>query len=117
MTSLVACLSTGKGTWVQVIKLINDPKWDKVFLVTNAFGREHFKPTRPVEMILIEEGMSTEQMIGEIVRKMAGISDFEVGVNITSGTGREHMAILAAVLKQGLALRLVEIGDDGIREI
>jgi hypothetical protein len=117
MTSLVACLSTGKGTWVQVIKLINDPKWDKVFLVTNTFGQEHFKPTRAVEMILVDDSMTTEQLISHIKEKMEGISDFEVGVNITSGTGREHMAIIAAVLKMGLALRLVEIGDEGVKEI
>ena len=42
MPTLVACLSTGKGTWGHVNHLIDDGKFDRVFLITNDFGKENF---------------------------------------------------------------------------
>jgi len=43
MTELVACLSTGKGTWGHVSRLIADGTWEKIILITNDFGKENFK--------------------------------------------------------------------------
>ena len=42
MSILVASLSTGKGTWLQVSKLIDTEKWDKVYLITNEFGKQNY---------------------------------------------------------------------------
>ena len=42
MTTLIACLSTGKGTWGHVNRLIEDGKYEKVFLITNDYGKENF---------------------------------------------------------------------------
>lgn len=118
MTSLIACLSTGKGTWSSVIQIIRRQEWDNVFLVTNQFGKENFKSDRPVEMIVIDENMPLEEMVSEIRKGLSGkISDFEVAVNLISGSGKEHMAILSAVLKEGLAVRLVSADEQGIREV
>ena len=41
MPELIACLSTGKGTWGHVSRLIDDGKFDKVYLITNEFGQEN----------------------------------------------------------------------------
>ena len=35
MTDLIACLSSGKGTWGHVNRLISDGEWGKIFLITN----------------------------------------------------------------------------------
>ena len=40
MTELIAFLSTGKGTWANVSGLIKGESWDKVYLLTNDFGKE-----------------------------------------------------------------------------
>ena len=34
MTELVACLTTGKGSWTEVAKLIAGENWEKVYLIT-----------------------------------------------------------------------------------
>jgi len=117
MTSLIACLTTGKGTWTQVIQLIAAHEWEKVILVTNSFGKEKFSINREVEYIVIGEecveAMTTKIEAG--LKKLVG--GFEVAVNLVSGTGREHMAILSGVLKAGFALRLVDVKDGKVVEL
>jgi hypothetical protein len=38
-------------------------------------------------------------------------------VNLISGTGKEHMAAISAVLKLGLAIRLVGVNEGGVIEV
>ena len=38
MTDLIACLSTGKGTWEHVARVINCMEWNNIFLITNEFN-------------------------------------------------------------------------------
>ena len=42
MTDFVACLSTGKGTWGNVKRIIEEGEWDNILLITNDFGKENF---------------------------------------------------------------------------
>jgi hypothetical protein len=118
MTSLIACVGTGKGTWTSVMRLIANQGWDKVFIVTNQFGREKFSVQKPVEYIVCDENWDIGERTKAIKEAIAGkIADLEVAVNFVSGTGVEHMAIISAVLKEGLAVRLVDIGESGLVEI
>jgi hypothetical protein len=118
MTSLVACIGTGKGTWALVQKLLVQEQWDKVFLITNNFGMEKFSTPKDAERVLLDDNWNTMQCVEHITKSLQGkIAGFEVGVNLTSGTGREHMAIISSVLKLGLAVRLVEAGAEKVSEL
>jgi len=48
MTQLITILSTGKGSWSQVIKLMTKRDWDSIILITNKFGKEKFTPITKV---------------------------------------------------------------------
>lgn len=118
MTSLVACLSSGKGTWAHVDKVITGQEWNNIFLITNEFGRENFKPKKQVEFIIINQNNFLPELTAEIKQKLQGkIPDTEVAVNLISGNGKEHMAVLSALLKLGLGIRLTALTTDGIKEI
>jgi hypothetical protein len=118
MTSLIACLSTGKGTWVEVISLIKCHEWDKVLIITNDFGKEHFSTDRPVEIIVVDPGKPLPYLVEDIRKGLFGkINDLEVAVNIISGSGKEHMALISAILKLGLAIRYVYSENDKIAEL
>jgi hypothetical protein len=119
MTSLIACLGTGKGTWSQVIELIAKEEWDQIFLITNKFGKEQFLIQKDnINFIIIDETKPLINLVSDLNQQLKGkISGFEVAVNIISGTGNEHMAIISSVLKLGLAMRLVTAGKEGIEEI
>jgi hypothetical protein len=117
MTSLVACLSTGQGTWNHVAQLIRSGRWDKVFLVTNEFGSQKFTASN-ANMIVVDFNLPVAELSEVIRNQLDGkISDFECAVNIMSGVGKEHMAILSALLKLGLGVRFVISTEQGVEEL
>jgi len=118
MTSLVAALSTGKGTWGHVSALIKGEKWDKIFLITNKFGTETYKPENNEILIEVDTNLPTPELAEQIKKQLDGkIHDIEVAVNFISGEGKEHMALLSALLKLGLGTRFVVATKDGIKEL
>jgi hypothetical protein len=119
MTDLVACLSTGKGTWTNVLKLANRQDFVNVFLVVNAWTKENLKMTKPnVKTILINQEDKTEAIRDSIIKQLQGkIMDLEVAVNMESGTGKEHSAMITALMQLGLALRFVELDGDNLVEL
>ncbi|PIZ50514.1 hypothetical protein COY27_07005 [Candidatus Woesearchaeota archaeon CG_4_10_14_0_2_um_filter_33_13] len=113
MPTLIACVSTGKGTWTEVNKIIASPQWDKVFLITNKFGQENFNPGK-AQFVLIDNFAEIILMVEQIKKQLNGkIFDFEVALNLASGSGNEHMAVLESVLELGLNFRLVTINKEG----
>lgn len=118
MTTLVACLSSGKGTWGHIGRLIADYDWKKIILITNDFGKENFTPEKPSEFIIVDSMQGLKELRNAIGQGLKDkISDTEVAVNVISGTGKEHMAIISAILKMGLGIRLIALTKDGVEEI
>lgn len=118
MTNLVACLSTGKGTWNQIIRLIKSKEWDHVFLITNEFGKEKFQTNEKISLIVIDTNKYERDLVKDIISALQGkIKDTEVALNLSSGTGKEHMVVLSALLKLGLGIRFVIAAGDNILEI
>jgi hypothetical protein len=118
MTELVACLSTGKGTWIPVIKLLNSESWSRIFLIGTAFAKEKFQTDKKVEFIVFDPEKPLKELVSTISQGLnKRLFGPEVALNLSSGTGKEHMAIISAVLKQGVGIRLVTAGDSGIEEI
>src|SRR3989338_3755831 len=118
MTELIACLSTGKGTWGHVSRMIQDGNYDRIFLITNDYGKENFSKDDKTELIALNLNQGLKELRDEIMNNLKGkIKDPEVGVNVISGTGREHMALVAALLKLGVGFRLVALTKDGVEEI
>ena len=110
MPTLIACLSTGKGTWSEVTKIIQSQEWNKVFLITNQFGQDNFTPGKNTELVLVDSFPDTPAIhMAEQIKKQLKdkITDFEVALNFASGSGREHMALLEAVMQMGLNFRLI----------
>jgi hypothetical protein len=116
MTELIALLSTGKGTWSEVVKIIGAKQWNSVFLVTNDFGKK-FKMERG-EIVVCDFNKSVVALQKEIHQKLNGkIKGLEVALNIISGTGKEHMALLSALMKLGVGFRLVTVIDKEFIEV
>lgn len=117
MVDLIACLSSGKGTWGHVNRLIQDKEWENIYLITNEFGKENFHPEKKVELILIDSRMGLKEVRSEIEKQLQRKLKTEVALNLVSGTGKEHMAILGAVLRLGVGIRLMALTKDGVEEI
>jgi len=117
MTTLIACLSTGKGTWGHVSRIIQDHEWDKIFLITNEFGKENFNNQKNAEFIVVNQNQSIKELITEIENSLKNKLEGDVALNLVSGTGKEHMAILSALLKLGIGIRLMALTKEGIEEL
>lgn len=118
MTELVACLSTGKGTWGHVNRLIQEQEWEAVFLITNQFGKENFTSQKNAEFIVVDAEKGIKELRDEITEKLREkIKGLEVAVNVISGGGKEHMALIGALLKLGVGIRPVALTKDGMEEI
>src|SRR3989338_7090647 len=109
MTNLIVCVSTGKGTWKEVANLMNQGSWNKIFVLTNSFGKENFSSLPKTAQVLV---FDFEQDIKGLTESFAKslkdkVKDLEVAVNFVSGAGKEHMALMAALMKVGISVHLV----------
>src|SRR3989338_6218817 len=116
MPTLLACLSTGKGTWTEVNQLLNAQQWTKVFLITNDFGKQNYTVRgEQVELIVIQDTLNVDVsiLVQQLKKELQGkISDFEIALNLASGSGKEHMALLETVMELGLNFRLVTVKNN-----
>ena len=118
MTDLVACLSSGEKSWAHVARLIKEKDWKKIFLITDVLGKKNFKSEKNVEFVAVDFQEPVFELISDIQKGLSGkITDLEVALNLVSGNGKEHMAILSALLKLGVGVRLMAVTKDGIREL
>jgi hypothetical protein len=119
MTDLVACLSTGKGTWTHVLMLVKKQEFANVFLITNAWTKENLKLTREnLHTIVVNPNDRVSVIRDQVIGGLKGkIKDFEVAVNIDSGSGKEHTAIITALMQLGLAMRFVYSENEEIVEV
>ncbi|MBI4153225.1 hypothetical protein HY497_01765 [Candidatus Woesearchaeota archaeon] len=116
MTEIIAVLGSGKGTWAEVAALIKSKPWERVFLVTDDFGKEKF--TADAEFIVIDARRSILELRDEIHQKLSGkIKGLEIALNMSSGSGKEHMALVGALMRLGVGFRIVTAGEAGFKEI
>ncbi len=121
MTDLVACLGAGKGTWNEVAQLIASESWAHIFLVTNSFGKENFAqkfPAVKADFIVVDDFAPPLQLVEGIKKALAGkIFDTDVAVNMASGSGNVHMALVTALLHLGMGIRFVVPSEAGAKEL
>jgi hypothetical protein len=113
MTELIALLSTGEGTWAQVAGIIKQGDWENIILIGNEFAKR-FQIDKPHEFIEIS---STRLMdIRDELREKLNnkIKGTEVALSIASGDGKEHMALISALLSLPVGVRFTALTRDGI---
>ena len=107
---LVALLGTDKESWGQVLGLINHQTWNKIFIVRSN-SVESFPLPEHAEEIIIE---LKKEMQDKLKTKL---SEFEACLSIASGNGKEHMALISALLSIPLGIRLVAFTKNGVEFI
>jgi len=118
MTDLIACLSSGEKGRAHVSRLIEEKDWGNVYLITNEIGKNNFKSGKNVKFVLVDFQKPVSLLIEDIRNGLKGkLTDFEVALNLVSGNGKEHMAILSALLKLGVGIRLVAVTKEGVTEL
>lgn len=120
MSFLICCIGEGKGTWGEVAKVIDGETWDKIFVVCDEFFKDKFtveKKKEIIENIVINNKENIEIITEKILNVLKDKIFGDIAVNLLSGSGKEHMAVLSAVLRSGGGIRLVSFGENGVKEI
>jgi hypothetical protein len=120
MTDLIVMISTGKGTWKEVTDVINQEKWDKVYIVTSKFGAEKFtsiSKNQEKAYVLIDPDQEVKEIKERIILQLKDQLKTEVAVNFISGSGKEHMALMGALISLGVGIRMVVPGLEKIEEV
>ena len=116
MTDLIACFSTGPGTGAHVLKVIEGMQWSNMYLVADKSFQGKIPERENMKILYIDPQKTIAELSSDIKSFLDGkISDLEVGVNFVSGTGKEHMALLLALLELGLGIRLVALTKEGVK--
>jgi len=113
---LVALLGEDKESWGQVKALLNHGTWERVILIKST--KDPFPTEKKCETININSSKSLLDLKSEMVSKLKGkFSEFEAYVSIASGKGKEHMALISALLSLPIGIRLVAYTKKGVEFI
>ena len=118
MAVLIACLSSGKGSWGHILRVVDGQDWEKIILITNDFGKKNFKCQKKVDLVVFDMGKPVDELINDHVKELKNRLGFgDVALNLVSGSGKEHMAILSALIKIGVGIRFVAYTRKGVCKI
>ena len=114
---LVALLGVDKESWGQVSGLINHGTWDKIVIIRNNLV-DGFSLPDNAEEILMDSSRPLLELKKELQEKLKPkLGEFEACLSIASGTGKEHMALIAALLGIPVGIRLVAFTKNGVEFI
>lgn len=117
---LVALLSSGKGSWAQVSGLIKQGDWEKIILLGDEFSSQ-FKVQDKVEItefIKVDLGKRLKDLKEEFSQKLKGkFSGTEVALSIASGNGKEHMALISALINLPVGIRFAALTREGVIDL
>jgi len=115
---IVIFLGNDKENWGQISGLINNSQWEKIIFVKSKDAEDFPLENENVEKIEINTKKPLIELKQEIIDKMKKkIGEFEVALSIASGNGKEHMALISALLSIPVGIRLVVFTKNGVEFI
>jgi len=114
---LVALLSTGKGTWAQISGLMKHGEWDKVILIGGDFAKT-FTHEKKFEFIKVDLDKKLKELRDDLSKKLKGkISGTEAALSLASGDGKEHMALISALINLPVGIRFAALTKEGVIDL
>jgi ERCC4-related helicase len=114
---LVALLSTGEGSWAQISGLIKHGEWDKIVVVGSEFAKK-FTADKEFEFVKVDLSQKIKELRDDLSRKLKGkFKGTEVALTIASGDGKEHMALISALLNMPVGVRFAALTKEGVIDL
>jgi len=114
---LIALLSTGKGTWAQVSGLMTHGDWEKIILLGGDFAKD-FKHDKEFEFIEVDLDKKLKDLRDELLKKLKGkFNGMEVACSIASGDGKQHMALISALINLPIGIRFAALTKEGVIDL
>lgn len=114
----MAFIGEDKENWGQITALINRIDSEKVFLIKDK-SVEGFPTTDKCDIINVNCGKTLTELKEDMMSKLKAKigKEFEVALSIASGNGKEHMALISALLSIPVGIRLVVFTKKGVEVI
>ena len=114
---LIALLSTGKETWAQVAGLITHGDWEKIILFGDDSAKQ-FTHKKQFEFVQVNLDKKLKPLKQEFSEKLKGkINGMEVALSIASGDGKEHMALISALINLPVGIRFAALTREGVVDL
>ena len=112
----VAFIGADKENWGQVTALLNRLEYEKCILVMNS-NADGFPLPEKCKAIEIKPDMPLLAMKDYLIEKLKPLlsGDFEVSLSIASGNGKEHMALVSALLNVPVGVKMVVYTKEGVQ--
>lgn len=111
---LIALLSKGEGTWAQVSGLMKYGNWDKIVLVGDDSGKQ-FAHDKKFEFVKVNLNQKLVNLKEDLSKKLKDkFEGMEVALSIASGDGKEHMALVSALINIPVGVRFCALTKEGI---
>jgi len=117
---LVALLSSGKGSWAQVAGLIKQGDWEKIILLGDDFASKFQVQEKKdvTEFVKVNLDKRLKDLRDEFSQKLKGkFAGTEVALSIASGDGKEHMALISALINLPVGIRFAALTRDGVVDL
>ncbi len=114
---LIALLSSGKGSWAQVSGLMKHGDWDKIIILGDDFAKD-FSHEKDFEFIKVDLSKRIKDLKETFSKKLKGkIDGMEVALTIASGSGKEHMALVSALINLPVGVRFAALTKEGVVDL
>lgn len=112
----VAFVGNDQETWGQITALLNRLEYDTAVLVV-AKQAAGYPTNEKTQIINIDSEQSMSALRDELASKLKKVigGEFEVMLSLASGTGKEHMALLSALLNLPVGVKLVVYTKEGVQ--
>lgn len=111
---LVALLSSGQGTWAQVSGLMKFEEWDKIVLIGDEFAKQ-FTHEKKFEFVKVDLNKKLVELKEDLLKKLKDkFEGMEVACSIASGDGKEHMALISALISVPVGIRFCALTKEGV---
>jgi hypothetical protein len=111
---LICLLSKGEGTWAQVSGLMKYGEWDKIIIVGDDFAKQ-FAHEKNFEFIKADLNKKLVELKEDFLKKLKGkFEGMEVACSIASGDGKEHMALVSALISIPVGIRFTALTKEGV---
>lgn len=111
---LICLLSKGEGTWAQVSGLMKYGEWDKIVLVGSDFAKD-FTHEKKFDFVKVDLDKKLVELQDDLLKKLKGkFEGMEVALSIASGDGKEHMALVSALINIPVGIRFCALTKEGI---
>ena len=93
-------------------------EWENIYIFTAEQDTSNIKFKKKINIIRLDLKKTISELTEFIKSQLEGkLNDLEVAVNIVAGSGKEHTALVSAILKLGLGIRFVVLTRNGVKTI